>query len=329
MRSRQWTVLLSVLLIGLLMMSACAPRATAGEGEAAAGEKDIVVDLPALVLDIQEDGSLSMGGLSLADLGAAAGQADMLAALSVPPDTVDAMVGSKIQHIQIGTTPEGILVLVNGKAIPSIAWDGDALVTTAEVVDQLGVAPVALLDKLLPLIQNIGIGVVVRAPVPEGVDALPLVSADDDAAERAMSAQAEFLKAVITPPTFSVGVNYAEDGSWDIAGISKDDLASMVPGLADALPSDPAFIATMDGMGIDQLGVSTNEDGFFISINGKNLPYVTWADGRINNVLALAAETGMLDEVVPGMDAKALLQYVDALLPAILASQISLNINFP
>ena len=84
MRSRQWTVILSVLLIGLLMMTACAPRPTGGDGAAAADEADIVVDLPALVLDIQEDGSLSMGGLSLADLGAAAGQADLLSALSVP-----------------------------------------------------------------------------------------------------------------------------------------------------------------------------------------------------------------------------------------------------
>ena len=329
MRSRQWTVLLSVLLIGLLMMTACVPRPSGGVGAEAAEEADIVVDLPALVLDIQEDGSLSMGGVSLAELGAAVGQAETLAALSVPAETVDAMIGSKIQHIAIDNTPNGILVLVNGKAIPSIAWDNDSLVTTAEMVDQLGVAPIALLDKLLPLIQNMGIGVIVRVPVPEGVEPLPVIGADDEAAQRAMSAQAEFLSAVITPPTFSIAVDYAADGSWDIAGISKEDLSSMVPGLGDALPSDPAFVQTMAGMGISQLGFATNEDGFFISINGDNLPYVTWADGRINNVLALAAATGMLDNVVPGMDADALLSYVDALLPAILASQVSLNINFP
>ena len=158
---------------------------------------------------------------------------------------------------------------------------------------------------------------------------MPLGEAADEIAEKAMSAQAEFLSAVITPPTFAIGVNYAPDGSWDVAGISKDDLNNLVPGLGDALPSDPGFLKTMDGMGIDQLGFNTNEDGFFLTINGDRLPYVTWADGRINNVLALAAEAGLLDGIVPGMDASALIQYVDALLPALLASELSLNVNFP
>ncbi len=252
-----------------------------------------------------------------------------LSAANLGPDTAAALASAGIQHIQIDNTPDGLLVLVNGKPIPSLAWDGESLVTTAEVVEQVGGPSVALLDKLLPLIGKMGLGVIVRAPVPEGADRLPLVNMDSESAERAMSAQAEFLKAVVTPPTFAVAVNYAPDGSWELAGISKEDLASIVPGLGDALPSDPALIQTMNGMGIDQLGFSTNEDGFFISINGKNLPYVTWADGRINNVLDLALQSGMLDAALGGMDADAIMQYVDALLPAILASQISLNVNFP
>ena len=56
------------------MLSACAPRATGGEIAARAAESDVAVDLPALVLDIQEDGSLSVGGQPLADLGAVVGQ---------------------------------------------------------------------------------------------------------------------------------------------------------------------------------------------------------------------------------------------------------------
>ncbi len=329
MRSSRWTVLLTMLLIGILMMSACAPRPTGGEGATRASGADIVVDLPALVLDIQDDGTLAMGGVSLEEMLSAAGQGAMASGLSIPPDTVKMMEDAGIQHIQIDNTPQGLLVLVNGKAMPSIAWDGDALVTTAEVVDNLGVAPVALLDKLLPLITNLGIGVTVRAPVPAGDSAIPLGEIESGTAEKAMNAQAEFLASVVTPPTFAIGVNYAADGSWDIAGISKEDLNTLVPGLGDALPSDPGFIDTMKGMGIDQLGFATSEDGFFLTINGDRLPYVTWADGRINNVLALAAETGMLDNAVPGYDAQTLLQYVDAVLPAILATQLSLNINFP
>lgn len=327
MRSGRWTILLSVLLVGLVMLSACAPRATGGEIASRAAEADVAVDLPALVLDIQEDGSLSVGGQRLADLGAVVGQD--LSALGVGPETASALTAAGIQHIQIDNTPDGLLILVNGKPIPSLAWDGESLVTTAEVVEQVGGPSVALLDKLLPLLGNMGLGVILRAPVPEGAEPLPLVNMDTEAAERAMSAQAEFLQAVVTPPTFAISVDYAPDGSWELAGISREDLAAVVPGLTDAIPSDPALIGTMDGMGIDQIGISTNEDGFFISINGDNLPYLTWADGRIRNVLDIAMQSGMLDQALGGMDADALMQYVDALLPAILASNINLSINFP
>ena len=96
MRSRRWTILLTVLLIGLMMMSACAPRPTGGEGATRAGEADLVVDLPALVLDIQEDGSLSMGDIPLADLAAVAGQGDLASMVSVPADAVDTMIASGI-----------------------------------------------------------------------------------------------------------------------------------------------------------------------------------------------------------------------------------------
>ena len=327
MRSRRWTVLLSVLLVGLLMLSACAPRTTAGEVAAGADASEIAVDLPALVLDVQEDGSLSVGGQNLAELGAVVGQD--LSALSIPADSVSALTSNNIQHIQIETTPDGLLILVNGKAIPSIAWDGDSLVTTAEVLDQFGAAPIALLDKILPLIRNLGLGVIIRAPIAAGAEQLPFARSDAETTEQAMSSQREFLQAVLVPPTFQVGITYADDGSWEIGGIGQADLAALAPQLGNVLPSDPNFPATMKGMGISQFGISTNEDGFFISLNGKTLPYVTWADGRINNVLDLAVQTGMLDNAVPGMDIESLLQYVDALLPALLASQISVNINFP
>jgi len=327
MRSGRWTFLLTVLLAGLMMISACAPRATGGAVASRAGEADLAVDLPALVIDVQEDGSLAIGGQSLADLGAVVGQD--LSAANLGADTVSALQSAGIQHIQIDNTDQGLLILVNGKAVPTLAWDGQSLVTTAQVVEQVGGPSVALLDKVLPLISDLGLGVILRVPVPEGTEVVPFVSMDDAAAERAMSAQAEFLQAVITPPTFSIAVNYAADGSWELAGISEQDLAQVVPGLGDAIPSDPAFVATMDEMGINQLGFSTNEQGFFISINGQNLPYLRWGEGRISNVLDLAIQSGMLDSALGGTDTDTLMQYVDALLPAILASQISLNVNFP
>ena len=61
------------------------------------------------------------------------------------------MVNSQIQHIQIDNTPEGLLILINGKPIPSLGWDGESLVATAEVMEEFGADVVPLLDKILPL----------------------------------------------------------------------------------------------------------------------------------------------------------------------------------
>jgi hypothetical protein len=58
----QQTVLVSLLLVALVLLVGCAPRATSGQIAAAADQSQIVVDLPALVLDVQPDGSLSLGG---------------------------------------------------------------------------------------------------------------------------------------------------------------------------------------------------------------------------------------------------------------------------
>ena len=86
----------------------------------------------------------------------------------------------------------------------------------------------------------------------------------------------------------------------------------------------------MNGMGIDQLRVQHQRGRFLHLLNGKNLPYVTWADGRINNVLDLALQSGMLDAALGGMDieTRSCNTSMRCCRPY-LASQISLNINFP
>jgi len=323
MQRGRFTVLLSVLLVGLLALTACAPRATGGAVASRAGEAEVVVDLPALVIDVQNDGSLSLGGMSLAELGALAGQD--LSTLSIPADLVQQMAAANIQHIQLDNTDEGLLILVNGKPIPTLAWDGETLVTTSEVVGQIGGAPIALLDKLLPLITNVGLGVILRMPVAEGAQVLPYVDPDDTAAQRAMAAQREFLDAVQIPPTFQVVISYAPDGSWEVGGISQDVWAGLAPQLGTSLDQLGATMQQLAGLGIDDISLDTNADGFFISINGKRLPYISWKDGRINNVLALAVQSGLLGDAVPAE----LIQQIETLLPAVMASNISLKLELP
>ena len=323
-RSGRSVVLMSLLLVVLLVVAGCGPRATGGQLAASAGADQVVIDLPALVVDVQADGSASVGGQSLADLGALIGQD--LSALTFPVDTVAFLTASNIQHIQIDNTANGLLILINGQAIPSLAWDGEKLVATAEVLDILG-GGVALLDKVLPLVRNLGIGITLRLPIAAGEAAIPLVVVDDEVAARSMAAQQEFLAAVGTPPTFQIAVTYAPDGTWTVMNMTQAEwsqVMGMVPWEALNLPAE--LVQGASAAGIDTVGLSTNSDGIFISINGKTLPYISWADGRINYVLTLAEQTGLLGD---DPNIAQIIDTVEALLPAVQASNVSLIVTFP
>lgn len=290
---------------------------------ATADESQVVVDLPALVIDVQTDGSMTIGDQSVAELGAMVGQD--LSTLVVPADTVSFLTQAGVQHIQIDNTADGILILVNGQAIPSLAWDGEKLVATGEVLETLG-GGLALLDKLLPMIRSLGLGVIMRFPVTSGTEALPFVAADDETATRALAAQQEFLDAVGTPPTFEVTVTYAEDGTWNVAGLSQAELAQFLPAVQNTLNLPLNVIQTASAAGIDEITLSTNTDGIFIAVNGKTLPYITWADGRVNHILTLAQQTGLLGT---DLNAQTLINTVEGLLPAVQASNLKLTVNFP
>lgn len=322
-RSRRPVVFLTLLLVVLTALAGCGPRATGGEVAATADESQIAIDLPALVIDVQSDGALSIGGQSIAQLGAMVGQD--LSTLVIPAETVSFLTAANIQHIQIDNTADGLLILVNGQPMPSLAWDGEKLVATGEVLETLG-GGVALLDKLLPMVRSLGLGVTLRFPIAQGAEALPLVVIDDQVAANARAAQQEFLDAVGTPPSFAATVVYAADGSWSVAGLSQAELAQFLPAVQNYLSLSPSLIQAASAAGIDEITISTNTDGIFIAVNGKTLPYITWADGRINHILTLVQQTGLLGE---GLDAQTLINTVEGLLPAVQASNLTLSVDFP
>lgn len=327
-RGNRSMVLASLLIVALVLLVGCAPRATSGELAATADESQIVVDLPALVLDVQPDGSISVGGQALTELGGGLGAS--LAAASVPAEMVDSITLYGIQHIQIDNTTGGLLILVNGQPIPSLAWDGEKLVATAEVLETFG-AGVALLDRVLPLLTNLGVGVIIRFPIAEGAEALPLIAPESEAATRAMAAQEEFLAGVGgIPPTFAFTIAYADDGSWAIANVAEAEWSELLPVSLDMLNMQPGTIASVTAAGINEIGLATNTDGIFISINGKTLPYITWADGRVSHLLTLAEESGLLATVLgDSADMAGTLEIIEGLLPSIQATNVSVRVTFP
>lgn len=320
-----WVTLLTVVVLAL---AGCAPRATGGQTAALPGADQLAVDLPAIVLDFDTSGQASVGNVPLAQLGSMFAPG-MLDAVELPAETVDFMIESNIQHIQIDNAPSGLLILVNGEPIPSIKWDGEILTATAETLNQLGMG-VPALEKLLPLVNHLGLGVIVRFPVSEGIAEIPTYIESPPSAAAARAAQEEFLENVGEAPRIILPVIYDIDGGWRMGDLSDAEWTSLTGLPWNALRLQPGIIEGLMAANISEISISTDASGIHIGINGRELPYIGWADGEINHVLDLAGQMGLWNTLADnGMNMGEIVGMVEKLVPVVQTAETSINVYFP
>lgn len=329
MYRRRLSLWLTLLTVAVVMLAGCAPRAFSGANAGQAGTEALVVDLPALVLDIDADGLPSVGNVPLAQLGSML-PPGTLDSLVVPAETVAFLTESNIQHIQIDNSPNGLLILVNGQPIPFLKWDGQILSDTGGLVSQLGVgAPI--LEKFLPILTNVGIGVIVRFPVQAGVAAIPTYVEGGAAAMAAKQAQAEFLASVEdNPPTIRIPVFYNADGGWRVGDLSDAEWTDLTGVPFQATVLTPDMIRDIMAAGITDVSVYTDPAGLHLSINGRSLPYIGWADGEINHLLDLSDQLGLWNTLADSnMNMGQIIGMVETLLPMVQSTEMSINVFFP
>lgn len=313
-------LLLSLLLM-ILLLAGCAPRPGAGATAAAAGPQDVVIDLPSLALDVADDGSVSLGGVNIADLAAGFG---MPLELPITADQVAMLKGLGIQHIQVANEPNGLALLINGQALPSLAWSKDELANIAQFAPQI-----PALGELLPILTQLGVGVTLNLPVADGVTRAPLaVSAEESAAAALAASQDQFVASIGELPTITVPVTYADDGTYTIAGMTGDAWASLT-GLEffASLTQRPEQIDFMQSRGLERVDVKLDPDGLRIVIDDAALPYVDLSDGKLASVIELAKSTGALN--IPGLDAGMLDTILSQFLPIITSTNLDLSLRFP
>jgi hypothetical protein len=325
-RLLSWLTLLSV---AVIVLAGCAPRATSGLTASQAGDSSLVVDLPALVLDFDASGAASVGNVPLAQLGASFAPG-LLDAVVMPAETVTMMTESNIQHIQIDNSPNGLLLLINGEPIPSIRWDGQILSDTGGLIAQLG-AGTPVLEKMLPVLANLGFGVIVRFPLQDGVAAIPTYVEGGEAAAAAHQAQEQFLASVgDTPPTITLPVFYDEDGGWRVGDLTDAEWTNLTGLPLHAVRLDPTMMQNIMSSGITEVSIFTNSQGLHLSINGRALPYIGWADGEINHLLALSDQMGLWSTLADnGMNMGEIITMVETLLPAVQSTNTNINVYFP
>jgi predicted small secreted protein len=328
MLKRRFVLLTSLLLVAVVVLTGCAPRSGAGDAAAiSADPMELVIDLPAIVVDINADGTPSIGNVPVSQVGALAGMD--LSTLAVPAEWVNFMTQGNIQHLQVNNRTDGLMLLVNGEAIPSLAWDGESLVATADSLRAFGVA-VPMLEKVLPLVQRLGIGVIVRFPVAAGAEAVPMyVEGDTSAAATARATQEEFIAAVGAPPRINLPVQYEADGSFSVGDLTDAEWTALTGAPWYALRLDPTVLNNLSSMGVNSLSLATDAAGIHIAINGKHLPALTWGDGQLIHLLNVADAMGLWAMVAPGMDMSSILVTVYDLLPVVQVTDFALNVQFP
>jgi hypothetical protein len=161
--------LLTLLLVGTLVLVGCAPRPGAGQGTVS--EDELYVDLPAILVEFDENGDAIVLGRPVAELNDALGVD--LSALSLGTETLEKFTANNIQHIQVNNTPNILRIYQNGNPLPAIIWDEAAMTALAETLTSMGTDASAI-ETLLPLLPNLGVGLALQMPVPAGQSAIPL-----------------------------------------------------------------------------------------------------------------------------------------------------------
>ena len=342
MQHRRLALLLSALLILSLVLSACGPRPQQGELAQNPTSDQLLVDLPAVYIDYDEQGQATISGAALSALGALLGQD--LSSLDRTPEDMQRLADAGIQHMFVNLTPSGLGVFANGKPMLSLAWTTETLANLGTLLGSMPDPTMQQVQGLVPLLSNMSLGVVMRFPGAEG-EAVPLMS-DEEVDARAIIADATrnapaALQAVLPenlqgmagllggllaglPP---LTITFDANGVGTLTGLAPF-IASQIPAGAIALPADT--LAQLQDLGIQSLNIKNSADGLNITVNGNELPMLMWNQGEMQNLAGLGIESGAL-QVLGNLDEGTMdtLGTVANAAPILQAAKLDVTINLP
>lgn len=321
-------LLLPILL--MLMLSGCAPRSFGGDTAAAAEAGGMVLDLPSIVLDVDRTGAVSSEQIPL-DL------IPGLGGITLPEDIVAAFVGNGNQYLQIETHPNGLALFLDGKPFfGSVFYDDDVLAGLGPALEALTASPEEdgdedaaaeeadepdLVESMLPVLRNVGMGVTLRFPLNEGAVRRDIPSIRGykrkTAADMAKVKQAEQSLRVNEVP-----IQVAPDGSLSTSNFLVGIMLSQLPP-GVGLPE--SALEGLNERGITSLRLATRPVGLTIGINENQLPTMLWDSGELDNMLAWGTSSGFIADKVPGLTPQAL----GILVPFLTGSPFNIELILP
>ncbi|MGQ9814572.1 MAG: hypothetical protein ACUVR3_05400 [Candidatus Roseilinea sp.] len=263
-----------------LLLAGCATGPT-DIGEA---NRDFMIALPRIVVDIDTEGAPSISGITPELLALAGMDPDMFA---LPKDLVDTMVAGDIQHLEILHKNDGLFIFVNAKLLPHISWTSQSMNTLGNTVELFGVLPAdqaRVVKILLPRLQNIGLNIAVKFPVRSGVAEIPL----RDATTRTQLPPPSAASDVIAKTRLTVRFDQA--GVPSIAGVSTRDIEALFGGAGfdfRSLELGPDTVSSLQSQNVQHIVLHATPDGITIYVNGEALPNIVWSEEYLKNTADL------------------------------------------
>ena len=304
-----------LVLIGLLVAS-CGPAIMpAAAPETESGEV-FVIALPRIVITFDEQGNPGVEGVALEELARSAGFALDLSQYRIDPFYPAWMKNANVQHIELRQTGDGIALLVNGELMPSLSFQDGSLARLSDVAPLLGQNGPAigqLIQKFAPLVQRLGLSVVLKFPAQDSAQAIAY--GPDDVRLAAIAASTEDPSAVV-----KFEVRYDEQGVPSILGISARDLEAV--GVKADIALAQNVLMQLQANNVQHIQLSTKADGLHLFVNGSPLPAIAWDSTSLDNAVQV------YEQMNPGVP-KTTLDLIKTLVPMLGKTDMSVMVHFP
>lgn len=307
---------LVALVLASMLLASCGPAIMPSAAPQTESGETFVIALPRIVLTFDEQGNPGVEGVALEDIARSLGFALDLSQYRIDPFYPAWMEAANVQHVELRQTGDGIALLVNGALMPSLSFQDGSLQRIADVAPLLGQSGPAigqLVAKFAPLVQRLGLSIVLKFPMQDAASEIAYGPADIKLAQlqpasAAPSAVAKF------------EVRYDEQGVPSILGISARDLQAL--GLNANLALASSVLAQLQANNVQHVQLSSRSNGMYMWVNGNPLPAIAWDNSTLQNALQV------YEQMNPGVPT-AYLDLIRTFVPMLAQTDVSIMVHFP
>lgn len=274
------------------------------------------IGLPRITVTYDETGVPEVFGVKTSTIARLLPGVD-LSFMNLPSDTLKQLQESNLQHIELEVNDAGLFVYANGKGLPYLAWSEEGLKYVGELIDRSDAMQFdETIAKAMPLLGRIGIDVVAKFPVPEGVEAIPV----RDRKDRALVEAPEIGESTVT---IQATIDYSGEGVPSVAGITSREIAQVAQTDLSSVELTGPNRTLVKAAGLENVAVVTESDGLHLLVNEQEILHLAYNEQHLMNAIEMYGQ-------FLGEDAdEELATLMSNLAPILQGADIDLLVNLP